>query len=181
LIQGKKPYKKEMRIQEEMPAWLSVSDFTAPGVSIQWNIPAKTHAIACDVQQLQTAVQVLFSNAMDFLYPDGKLNIDAENVRVKKDEFIDLSAGQYVKLTFSLHGNEIKKKNWLRATEPIWSTEDREMDGLNFGILLFDWVIKQQNGTFRIKTGDIDFVIVELYLPACVSHKNTDSNENVKT
>jgi len=182
LIQGKKPYKKEIRIQEEMPAWLSVSNFTAPGVTIQWNIPDNTHAVTCDVKQLQTGVLALFNNTMDFLYPDGKLNIDAENVKVKENEFNELSAGRYVKLTFSLHGSEIRKKSWFRVIEPIWSTETREMDDLKFGILLFDWVIKQQNGTFRIKTGDIDFVIVELYLPVCVSHqdKDTGSSEKVK-
>ena len=120
-----------------------------------------------DPVQLQTALVNLATNARDAMPNGGKLVIQTENASLDESyvqQFSDLNAGEYVKVTVTDSGLGMTPETVERAFDPFFTTKPVGT-GTGLGLSMVFGFVKQSGGHVRIYSEPRQGTTVRLYLP----------------
>ncbi len=124
--------------------------------------------IKADPMQLQTAILNLALNAQDAMPDGGRMFIEARNV-VVDDKYVaqdvDVSLGDYVRLSVSDTGQGMTSESRQRALEPFFTTKPIGK-GTGLGLSMVYGFVRQSGGHVTIYSELGQGTTVSLYFPA---------------
>jgi signal transduction histidine kinase len=143
-------------IDSSLDAHISFVDETLAG---QWQVRV-------DPPQLENALLNLCLNARDAMLMGGTLRIGCENTLLDEDQarILDLSPGQYLRITVSDNGTGMTEQVAQRAIEPFFTTKPLGQ-GSGLGLSIVYGFIRQSGGQLRINSASGQGTRIALYLP----------------
>ncbi|BBH46584.1 PAS domain-containing sensor histidine kinase [Pseudomonas sp. KU43P] len=122
--------------------------------------------VRVDPPQLENALLNLCLNARDAMPMGGTLRIGCENTPLDHDEAraLDLSAGDYLRITLSDTGVGMTDQVLQRALEPFFTTKPLGQ-GSGLGLSIVYGFIRQSGGQLRISSEPRQGTQIALYLP----------------
>lgn len=126
--------------------------------------------IQADPMQLQTAILNLALNAQDAMPHGGRISIEARNAVVDDNylaQDVDVSLGDYVRLSVSDTGQGMTPEERERALEPFYTTKPIGK-GTGLGLSMVYGFVRQSGGHLAIYSELGQGTTVSLYFPALV-------------
>jgi len=134
-------------------------------IQIQFNPGSEIWPVRIDPSQIDQILANLMVNARDAITSTGDVMIATENVRIKPtDALPDLSAGEYVRLTFSDTGIGMEKKVLERIFDPYFTTKEVGK-GTGLGLATVYGIVKQNNGDILVESEPGRGTTFRIYLP----------------
>jgi len=129
--------------------------------------PQDLWPVMVDQGQLENALVNLAINARDAMPDGGRLAIRTENLTVDTEDlpdFDDLSAGDYVRLSFTDTGTGMTAEHAARAFEPFFTTKEGSR-GTGLGLSMVYGFMKQSGGAATIYSAPGTGTTINLYFP----------------
>ena len=120
-----------------------------------------------DQGQLENTLVNLAINARDAMPDGGRLTIRTENLTIDTEdlpEFDELSAGDYVRLSFTDTGTGMSDEHAAKAFEPFFTTKDGPR-GTGLGLSMVYGFMKQSGGGAKIYSAAGTGTTINLYFP----------------
>jgi PAS domain S-box-containing protein len=140
-----------------------VSRTLGPRIKVQFAIEPELPPVRTDPNQLEMAILNLAVNARDAMPDGGTLTLGASVRQVQGDE-LDLSPGQYVRLSVSDTGTGMDEATVARAVEPFFSTKGIGR-GTGLGLSMVHGLAAQLGGAMSISSTPGAGTTVDLWLP----------------
>jgi PAS domain S-box-containing protein len=146
-------------------------------------IPDHLWQIKADPMQLQTAILNLALNAQDAMPQGGRILVEARNA-VVDDKYvaqdIDVSLGNYVRLSVSDTGQGMTPEARERALEPFFTTKPIGK-GTGLGLSMVYGFVRQSGGHVTIYSELGQGTTVSLYFPALAGDPVTKDASGLAT
>lgn len=144
-----------------------------PGVTIDWRVPADLWPSILEPDQLELALLNLGVNARDALDGTGEIRIEASNIVLEPENALDLSPGDYVKITVADEGPGMSPETLARVMEPFFTTK-APGKGTGLGLPMAHGFAQRCGGTLDIVSTPGKGTEVSMYLPrADAMHADT--------
>lgn len=133
-----------------------------------WNCKA-------DAGQLENALINLALNARDAMQSGGTLTIELCNATIAfpdEDQFLEIAAGDYVRITVNDTGTGMSQAILSKAIDPFFTTKTLG-DGTGLGLSMVFGFVKQSQGSLNLYSTPGKGTTAEIYLPR--------STESIKT
>jgi PAS domain S-box-containing protein len=132
---------------------------------------AQPWPVEVDANHLDSALLNLAINARDAMPDGGKLTVETENVTLQEDYCrydLDLSPGEFVKISISDTGYGMTHDVLTHAFEPFFTTKEVGQ-GTGLGLSQVYGFVKQSGGHVRIYSEPGLGTVVSIYLPRLIS------------
>jgi len=139
--------------------------------------PQNLWPVMVDQNQLENTLVNLAINARDAMPDGGKLTVKCENLTIDRDdvpEFEELSAGDYVRLSFTDTGTGMPEDVITHAFEPFFTTKE-ERRGTGLGLSMVYGFVKQSGGHVTLYSSVGDGTTINLYFPRADAQAKTDA------
>lgn len=136
-------------------------------VAIGIRKPPRVSPISVDPNGLENALLNLAVNSRDAMPDGGELLIKLSEVRIDQEsrqDFPDLSEGDYVEIAISDTGNGMPPEVVARATQPFFTTK-QPGKGTGLGLSMVYGFMKQSQGALKIHSEIGRGTTVSLYFP----------------
>ena len=136
------------------------------------------HAV-CDAGQIQQAVINICLNARDAMPRGGTLTVRTESVHLEIQDvqsFVDVPAGDYVRISVSDTGRGMDRDTRERLFEPFFTTKET---GTGLGLALAYGIVKKHGGFIQVFSEPGKGSTFEVNLPACVSDDTRDKKKEI--
>ncbi|MFX1765707.1 ATP-binding protein [Paraburkholderia sp. A1RI-2L] len=133
-----------------------------PGIELKFGLPDQLPLTLVDANQIELALLNLVVNARDAM-PDGgtiMVRVDA----VSSTGCVDLTGGDYVRVTVGDTGCGMDAETLSRATEPFFTTKEVGK-GTGLGLSMIHGLARQLNGALRLNSEAGHGTQAELWLP----------------
>ncbi|MCK5099045.1 MAG: response regulator, partial [Desulfobacteraceae bacterium] len=143
------------------------SAFANSAVKPEFFIPDDLKLVEIDISQIQQVMTNIAVNAEEAMDNQGVVKVYCENVDITEKDFLTLSKGEYVKISFEDHGCGISKQNLDKVFDPYFSTRDmgaNKAQGL--GLAICHSIITRHNGLITIESESGTGSTFSVYLPA---------------
>ncbi|MCF7886301.1 MAG: response regulator [Candidatus Marinimicrobia bacterium] len=136
-------------------------------VECEYDIPEELWLVDADKGQISQVIQNLVVNADQAMPLGGKIEIKAENILVKEDEYLPLKAGRYVKVSIRDEGEGIPQKHIKNIFDPYYTTKNRStVKGTGLGLSVCHSIMKRHNGYISVESKVGKGSVFYIYLPA---------------
>jgi signal transduction histidine kinase/CheY-like chemotaxis protein len=159
---GGAPIKKAIRINDLLEEAVSFA-LRGSNVSCRYALPACLWLVSADSGQLNQVFNNLVINADQAMPDGGTLIITAENCHVAPDEFTDLPAGQYVKISLMDSGAGIAPELLDKIFDPYFTTK---ASGTGLGLATVYSIITKHGGRITVESTPGSGTTFHLLLPA---------------
>ncbi len=162
---GSMPYKQVVAVGELLA---HACEFALHGSNLRSEIDVAPNLwkAEVDADQIKQVVNALILNARDAMPFGGNVRMEAKNVQMNQGESTLLSAGHYLKVTVSDHGEGITPEVSAKMFEPYFTTKALA-SGL--GLSISQSVIKKHGGLLHLESSSADGSTFAFYLPAVVT------------
>lgn len=129
--------------------------------------PQDLWPVMVDQGQLENTLVNLAINARDAMPDGGRLTIRTENLEIDAEdlpEFEELSAGPYVRLSFTDTGVGMADEHVAKAFEPFFTTKEGPR-GTGLGLSMVYGFMKQSGGAAKIYSAEGTGTTINLYFP----------------
>jgi len=177
---GGKPIKKISNLGEILT---ESAQFALHGsnVKCRFEIDSDLHYAEIDEGQVVQAVNNLVINAKQAMPEGGTITIVAENRSLEDIVDLNLSPGDYIKISIEDAGNGIPKRHINKIFDPFFTTKK---EGSGLGLSSVYSIIKNHGGTIDVSSKSGIGTTFTIYLPACVKPAKSgikdDSEKPVK-
>jgi len=142
-------------------------------------IPEDIHLLEIDAGQIKNVLHNIIVNAKEALPGGGTISVTAENADIFNGQSVgSLVHGSYVKIQISDDGTGIPVEYLPQVFEPFFSTKDH---GNGLGLASAYSIVKNHGGHIEISSEIDQGTTVTLYLPAHISGKSAEGNEEQMT
>jgi PAS domain S-box-containing protein len=133
-------------------------------VEVEWRAESNVWDAFADQAQLELALVNLIINARDAMPAGGTVTVSVENRILPSDNWADLPAGDYVRLSVADTGIGIEPENLEKVMEPFFTTKELGK-GSGLGLSMVYGFAKQSDGAFRLNSEVGQGTTAELWLP----------------
>ncbi len=166
LAKGRKPDKKKIFIQNLI---IDNVNFTLSGSNVRCNffIENDLKMVEVDEGQFCQVLNNIVINAVQAMPDGGVIDIFAKNVMVepeKKDFYIPLKEGPYLKIAIKDRGTGIEEKNLIKIFDPFFTTKQK---GSGLGLATSYSIIKKHGGHLSVESKMGFGTTFYIFLPAC--------------
>ncbi|MFL6851170.1 MAG: response regulator [Sphingomicrobium sp.] len=133
-------------------------------VELEWRASDDAWKAFADQAQLELALVNLIINARDAMPAGGSVTLAIENEELPADNWADLEAGDYVRLSVIDNGTGIAPADLEKVMEPFFTTKELGK-GSGLGLSMVYGFAKQSNGAFRLNSTVGEGTTAELWLP----------------
>jgi len=174
---GGVPIKKIISIPKLLKesAGLTLSGSNALGAFF---IPEDLWPVEGDEGQISQVFSNLLINADQAMPEGGIIKISAENFLVEEKSALPLSAGKYLKLTFTDQGVGIPPQYLDKIFDPYFSTKQK---GSGLGLATAYSIIKNHHGIIKVKSQVGVGTTFTVYLPATEAEALADEQERLES
>lgn len=123
--------------------------------------------VEIDEGQIRQVINIILRNAREAMPRGGTVTISFENVRITREDFFPLKAGDYVKISLEDEGSGIKKEHLDRIFDPYFTTKDvGSQKGVGLGLAIAYSIIKKHGGHIAVESAVGGGTTFHIYLPA---------------
>ena len=133
-------------------------------VNITWRGAEDCWNAFADQAQLELALVNLIINARDAMPAGGTVTVTIENRTLVEGSWVNLPAGDYVRISVTDTGTGISPEHLEKVMEPFFTTKETGK-GSGLGLSMVYGFAKQSNGAFRLKSAVGRGTTAELLLP----------------
>jgi len=133
-------------------------------VELEWRASDDAWKAFADQAQLELALVNLIINARDAMPAGGSVTLAIENEELPADNWADLEAGDYIRLSVIDNGTGIAPADLEKVMEPFFTTKELGK-GSGLGLSMVYGFAKQSNGAFRLNSTVGEGTTAELWLP----------------
>jgi two-component system, cell cycle sensor histidine kinase and response regulator CckA len=163
---GGAPVKKKISLRPLVEECLSLA-LRGTNVISAVEISEPLHSIDADESQLGQVFSNIIINAVQAMPGGGKLTVRAENIAEGPDNRLGLSAGRYIKLSFSDEGCGIKDEDLSKVFDPYYTTK---AGGSGLGLASAHSIMSRHGGCVEITSQLNMGTTITLYLPSMETH-----------
>ena len=153
-------------------------------IEIKLDIAAPSLIVLANTTQLHQVLINLVTNGVHAIKNSGKITISADTISLSKNQpkpAIDLSPGDYAKISVSDTGSGIKKEHLNSIFDPYFSTKTPDK-GSGLGLSVVHGIIKSHGGGITVSSEVNVGTIFTLYLPLSSQRQHSlSSQESEKT
>jgi len=150
-------------------------------VECEFDIADDLWLVNVDTGQISQVIQNLVVNADQAMPLGGKLEIKAENKKIKEEDRLPLSEGNYIKISIKDEGEGIPKKHINNIFDPYFTTKSRGVEkGTGLGLSVCHSILKKHNGYINVKSKVEKGTVFHIYIPASKKQRSTKTVENKK-
>jgi len=177
-----KPIKLQPTVNEALKLLRSSIPTT---IDIQQNIDPDCGVVVADPTQIHQIIMNLTTNAYHAVEETGgMLKVNLKQVRLESDQsvFLELTPGEYVRLTVADTGIGIEKDVMDKIFDPYFTTKETGK-GTGLGLSVVLGIVKNCNGDIRINSEPGKGTEIQVYLPIMdrkVDDIKTDRSEPVR-
>lgn len=145
--------------------------------------PQNLWPVMVDKGQLENTLVNLAINARDAMPEGGKLTVKSENLTIDPEdvpEFGELSAGDYVRLSFTDTGTGMSEEVIRHAFEPFFTTKE-ERSGTGLGLSMVYGFVKQSGGNVTLYSAPGAGTTINLYFPRAANAEPQEARKNVSS
>jgi len=159
---GGQPVKKTVSVANLVQESLSLA-LHGSNVRSVVDIPASLHDIEADEGQMNQTFNNVIINALQAMPDGGTLRIKAENVTLGDRNEAALPPGEYVRLSFTDHGQGIPNEDLQRIFDPYFTTK---AGGTGLGLASVHSIINKHNGKVEVDSALGKGTTFTFYLPS---------------
>ena len=160
-----RPVKKKVFIAAFLKRSLHL---TLSGSNIRFEFSGTDDDLLVEIDESQVA-QVIYNiikNAKEAMPNGGELTAKTKRIRAHNFKPLDLSAGEYVRISISDQGAGIKSSHLDRIFDPYFSTKQRgTQKGMGLGLSIAHSIIKKHRGNIAVKSAVGKGSTFYIYLP----------------
>jgi PAS domain S-box-containing protein len=160
-----RPVKKKVFIAAFLKRSLHL---TLSGSNIRFEFSGSDDDLLVEIDESQVA-QVIYNiikNAKEAMPNGGELTAKTKRIRSHNFKPLDLSAGEYVRISISDQGAGIKSSHLDRIFDPYFSTKQRgTQKGMGLGLSIAHSIIKKHRGNIAVKSAVGRGSTFYIYLP----------------
>ncbi len=170
---GGDPVKKSISVHSIVHDTVSL---TLSGTNIQAviDLPADLYAVNADEGQISQAFHNIIINAVQAMPDGGSFTISANNVAINENNNLNLSAGDYVQISFTDEGLGIAAEQVGRIFDPYFTTK---ADGSGLGLASTYAIIKKHFGNISVSSSPGKGTTFKILIPACGEPVTEDLKE----
>ena len=144
-------------------------------ISIQNNIPH----VEVDRKQIHQVFENIIRNAVDAMPEGGKIEFHAESTAIGAENTLQLSPGEYVRISIRDTGLGIKRENLSRIFDPYFTTKIKDSKkGLGLGLAVCHSVIKNHHGSITVESEVGAGTVFRLLLPSSSLHTEVRTQQS---
>lgn len=160
-----RPVKKKVFIAAFLKRSLHL---TLSGSNIRFEFSGSDDDLLVEIDESQVA-QVIYNiikNAKEAMPNGGELTAKTKRIRAHNFKPLDLSTGEYVRISISDQGAGIKSSHLDRIFDPYFSTKQRgTQKGMGLGLSIAHSIIKKHRGNIAVKSAVGKGSTFYIYLP----------------
>lgn len=138
-------------------------------VLFEFAIQQDLWAASFDYSEMEQVFYNIAVNAAEAMASGGKVNISAENIILRDNDFenIFIPPGEYIKISVKDHGEGVPEKYINKVFDPYFSTKKTNTDqARGMGLTHVYSIVKKHRGYVSISSTPGIKTIVSIYLPA---------------
>lgn len=157
---GGEPVKKQASIRDLLYENI---DFLLSGSAVtpRFDIEKGLWPVEVDANQIVQVIHNLVINAIQAMPDGGELVISAVNLDCI--QWLPLSEGRYIRITFTDQGLGIPRHNLVRVFDPYFSTKEK---GNGLGLSICYSIVKKHGGHIEVESVENKGTSFHIYLPA---------------
>ena len=134
-------------------------------IALKLDIPAELWAAEVDAGQISQVIQNLVINAIHAMPSGGELAIRAENLKLNREEALNLSLepGFYVMITIHDQGCGIPERLYDRIFDPFFTTRQ---EGSGLGLSVVHSIVSKHGGCVMVASQEGAYTEFTIHLPA---------------
>ena len=155
---------------------------TRKEITVIQELGKEVSMVDADQGQIKQVILNLLVNAWQAMPKGGEIQIKTENRQLSEDEgkIVELSAGNYVKITISDSGVGMDEVVQERIFDPFFTTKHKGGIGTGLGLASAFGIIKNHNGHIQVSSVKGEGSTFTIYLPVSQTlfdavHKTTES------
>jgi PAS domain S-box-containing protein len=159
------------------PLIMEVTRSTLSGSSIKgrYIMSDELFPVEIDEGQIRQVMHIILRNAREAMPQGGTVTISFDNVRISREDYLPLSDGDYVKISFQDEGSGIKNEHLNRIFDPYFTTKDvGSQKGVGLGLAIAYSIIKKHGGHIAVESSVGGGTTFHIYLPAYGKEVVTD-------
>ncbi len=143
---------------------INTVNFNLSGSKIKANyeIPKNLWKIKADKGQISQVLSNLIINAKEAMPYGGNIYIKGENVKIAKDNLMNIAPGNYVRLSIRDEGIGISNKHIDKIFDPYFTTKQA---GSGLGLAITHSIIKKHGGDIKVESIIDKGTIFTIYIP----------------
>ena len=146
---------------------ISVTERTGNGIRLKYVIPEAPLLIEADEGLLSLAIRNLIINAREAIGEKGLVTISADKVTVIDKDEIEISRGDYVRISVRDTGIGIPAENIDRIFDPYFTTKAAgPQKGIGLGLAIAYSIVANHDGIITAESETGKGTAVYVYLPA---------------
>jgi two-component system cell cycle sensor histidine kinase/response regulator CckA len=156
--------------------------FIGENIELITDLDTESGIIQADQSQIEQIIMNLAINARDAMPDGGVLAISTSKEFLDKEsarKHVDMSAGEYVKLTISDNGIGMDEYTLSHVFDPFFTTKE-ETKGTGLGLSTVYGIVKQCGGSISLNSEPGKGTTFEIFLPGKNNVGNTLSNTGRK-
>lgn len=161
-----KPIQIKPVVQKEISR---LESYKHDNIDLKTYIQTDCHSILGNTSQIEQMLTNLINNALESMKDEGgKLDLRIENIMIDEDarqNNMDLTAGQYVKISVKDTGHGIDPAHMDRIFDPYFSTKNFA-DGAGMGLSIVYGIVKSNGGSITIESESGNGTQVVILFPA---------------
>jgi len=147
-------------------------------VNLRYELEVDLWPVLLDIGALEDAIMNIIINTMHAIPDTGSATIATRNIHFSDQEakLINLSEGDYVRLSFTDTGTGMDKKTLLKIFDPFFTTKGDAGTGL--GLFQVYGFVQQSKGSIHVTSQPNTGTTITIYLPRCTSKENICTKQN---
>jgi PAS domain S-box-containing protein len=160
---GGDPVKRRLSLPKYLHETI-LSSIQDPKYRVGMQIDDTLWPVEIDPDQLAQAIRNVIRNAQEAMPGGGVMRVKAANTVAREDEISGLSAGRFVKISFSDEGSGITTEIAGRVFDPYFTTKS---GAAGLGLSICYSIIRRHNGVICVDPPAGRGAALTIYLPAC--------------
>jgi PAS domain S-box-containing protein len=147
--------------------------FATRGTNIKLSVKISKdlHYVNADIGQINQVINNLVINAIQAVGENGKIDVIANNVKIKHGNALLIKPGNYVQIIIKDNGIGIKEDILKKIFDPFFTTKS---DGTGLGLSTSYSIIKKHYGEIKVISEKNKGTTFYIYLPALLIKKESE-------
>ena len=172
---------KPCDLNEILEKSLKMIDRTKKAITIKKTLSTPLWTVEVDRGQIEQVLLNIYVNAAHAMPNGGVLDLETANVTLDdaSAELLDISHGNYVKITISDNGMGMDDHTLARVFEPFFTTKEMGR-GTGLGLASAYGIIKNHKGSIAVSSVKGEGTTFTIHLPASTKGKFVDERPEIE-